>query len=171
VVVSEGFAREEGCEAARDVAMLIPARAEYLCVVRAAFAKMAEVVGFCCEEAERLTLALEEALTNAIRHSYGGPCERPISVKMHRVGCGAGRGEALEVVVRDYGRQVDPATIKGRDLDKVEPGGLGVHIIRSLMDEVEYSRGERCGMQLRMVKYVPARAVEEETDQSAGSGL
>lgn len=168
--MSEGSIGQEKCVGACDVEMRIPARAECLCVVRSAFQKMAEVAGFCCEEGERLTLALEEALTNAIRHSYGGPCEQPIVVTMRwRVGQ-ASAGDALEVVVRDFGKQVDPASIKGRDLDEVKPGGLGVHIIKSLMDEVEYSRGEERGMQLRMVKYVPVRAVEEESDGSAESG-
>jgi anti-sigma regulatory factor (Ser/Thr protein kinase) len=56
-------------------------------------------------------------------------------------------------VVRDYGRAVDPATIRGRDLSEVRPGGLGVHIIRSIMDEVCYEPAAGGGTRLNMLKW------------------
>ena len=50
--------------------------------------------------------------------------------------------------------RVDPENIKGRNLADIKPGGVGVHIINSVMDEIDFSRAEDCGMQLRMVKYI-----------------
>jgi anti-sigma regulatory factor (Ser/Thr protein kinase) len=47
---------------------------------------------------------------------------------------------------------VDPATIRSRDLDDIRPGGLGVHIIHEVMDEVRYERRDSRGMRLTMVK-------------------
>ena len=44
--------------------------------------------------------------------------------------------------------------MKGRNLDDLKPGGVGVHIIHTAMDEVEFKQGDDCGMQLRMVKYL-----------------
>ena len=58
------------------------------------------------------------------------------------------------MAVRDRGRQVDPTTIKSRDLAEVRPGGLGVHIIQSVMDEYNYSCPPDGGMLLEMKKYV-----------------
>jgi anti-sigma regulatory factor (Ser/Thr protein kinase) len=76
----------------------------------------------------------------------------------------------LECDVRDFGRQVDPSTIRSRSLDEVRPGGLGVHIIRSVMDEVEYSRAEGGGMRLRMLKYLPRGAADSAAKEQAASG-
>lgn len=65
---------------------------------------------------------------------------------------------ALRIVLEDEAEQVDPATIKSRDLEEVRPGGLGVHIIKSVMDEVKYERREGVGglggvgMRLTMIK-------------------
>lgn len=73
-------------------------------------------------------------------------------------GCGAGacqperHPDALRIVIEDEARQVDPAQIKSRNLDEVRPGGLGVHIIKSVMDEAVYEPRERIGMRLTMLK-------------------
>jgi hypothetical protein len=58
----------------------------------------------------------------------------------------------LRIVIEDLGRQTDPGAIKGRDLDDVRPGGLGVHIIREVMDEVVYEKRPGGGMRLTLVK-------------------
>jgi len=146
------------------VEIRIQADPEYLCVVRRAARQAAQLVGLSEGETDAVILALDEALTNVIRHSYGGPCGNPIIVGIQRVKI-AGR-TAMELAVRDFGRQVDPAEIRSRDLDDVRPGGLGVHIIRSVMDEVEYSCPVEGGMLLRMVKYLQ----ESQARTPAGSG-
>jgi len=137
-----------------QVEIRIAAHPAYLCVVRAAVRKLAEILGVAEETIDSVTLAMEEALANVIRHSYGGPCDRPIIVKVGRTALKEAAGVGLEVVIRDFGRAVDPATIKSRSLEDVRPGGLGVHIIHSVMDEVEYSCPLAGGMQLRMVKRI-----------------
>lgn len=73
-------------------------------------------------------------------------------------GCGSGacqperHPDALRIIIEDEARQVDPAQIKSRNLDEVRPGGLGVHIIKSVMDEAVYEPRERIGMRLTMLK-------------------
>ena len=43
---------------------------------------------------------------------------------------------------------------RGRELDDVRPGGLGVHLIETAMDEVEYSQPDGGGMEIRLRKYL-----------------
>ena len=128
-----------------------PAR---LAEVRDAVAKTARQIGFDEEEVGKMVLAVDEALCNVIKHGYGYEPGRPIDLTFSGQ-VGADR-VGIEILVRDYGRQVDPSTIRGRDLARVRPGGLGVHIITSLMDEVEYSQAAGGGMCLRMRKYLAA---------------
>lgn len=135
------------------VEVRIDANPIYLCVTRSVARKIGEVARMPEDDIEAVTLALEEAMTNVIRHGYGGPCQRPIIVRFTRRS-DSGIGGELEIVVRDYGRQVDPESIKSRDLNEVRPGGLGVHLIQSMMDQVEYSCPADGGMQLRMVKRI-----------------
>jgi len=99
-----------------------------------------------------IVLAVDEALTNVIRHAYHGRTTEPIELR-----CGAvhdaERGDGVEIVIRDYGRQTALEDICGRDLNELRPGGLGVHIIRSTMDRADYSHAEGGGMTLVMRKY------------------
>ncbi|MHC4620968.1 MAG: ATP-binding protein [Planctomycetota bacterium] len=129
------------------------ANPEYLHVARMLVRGMTHIVGL-EDKNDLVTLAVEEVLTNVIRHSYGGPCDKPIIVKFNRINYGAENKPALEIVIRDFGRQVDPESIRGRDLGEMKPGGLGVHIVDTVMDEIKFARAGDCGMQLRMVKYI-----------------
>lgn len=137
-----------------QIEMRICANPDYLCVVRRAVRQVAETLGMKEEDAESVILAVVEAVTNVIRHSYGGPCEKPIIVSLNKGSCGDENRPALEIVIRDFGKQVDPKTIKGRDLEDIRPGGLGIHIIQSIMDEIEFKPMEDCGMRLRMAKCI-----------------
>lgn len=123
-----------------------------LAEVRHAIEHWAESRGWQEDEIAHLALAVDEALTNVIRHGYGGCAQNRILVDVREVS-DPQRGAGVEIEVRDFGKQVDPERIAGRDLDDVRPGGLGVHIIRSVMDSVTYARAEDCGMRLVMRKY------------------
>jgi len=123
---------------------------------------MAALEGFSGDDTHELTLAIDEALANVIKHGYQSRDDQPIELTLKSVRTPEGT-PGLSIVVRDYGRQVDPTTIHGRDLNEVRPGGLGVHIIQTVMDEVEYSCPSGGGMQLRMVKYVGSRDASSAT--------
>lgn len=118
--------------------------------VREAVLIAAGQIGFSGAEASSIALAIDEAITNVIRHGYDGCGGQPIEIALDRVERDG--VAALQVTICDCGRQVDPATIVGRDLGDVRPGGLGTHIIRTVMDEVEYSMGKPAGMRLRVLK-------------------
>ena len=137
-----------------QIELHIHANPDYLCVVRTVVRQTVCIFGLQEDKAESITLSVVEALTNVIRHSYGGSCEKPIVIGLNKIYCGDKNRPAVEIVIRDFGKQVDAEAIKSRDLDELRPGGVGVHIIHSVMDEVEFSHANGCGMQLRLVKIV-----------------
>ncbi|HEV1994396.1 MAG TPA: ATP-binding protein, partial [Candidatus Acidoferrum sp.] len=98
-------------------------------------------------------LAVDEGLTNIIRHAYGGNAERPIEASFRRIHarCDGKSGDALEIVLEDRGAAVNPKKLCGRTLEDIRPGGLGLHFIRESMDTVEFSR-RKGRNQLRLVK-------------------
>jgi len=135
-----------------QVKITIPSDPKELSIVRTAAGTFAERHGLGAEPAGRIALAVDEALANVIKHGYQGQAGQEIVVTMEHTES-EGQG-CLKFVVRDFGRQVDPEMIKGRDLDDVRPGGLGVHIIKTVMDRVEYLRAAGGGMELVMLKYL-----------------
>jgi anti-sigma regulatory factor (Ser/Thr protein kinase) len=128
----------------------ITSETENLAQVRAAVQSAAQKCGFAPPDTESIVLAVGEAITNVIQHGYHGEPGQPIEITMEHVrkeqACG------LQVTICDCGRQVPVEQIAGRDLDDVQPGGLGTHIIRTIMDEVEYAPRRPEGMQLRLFK-------------------
>ncbi|HET8922441.1 MAG TPA: ATP-binding protein [Candidatus Acidoferrum sp.] len=128
---------------------------EMLCVVRAALAQLAEKLGFPDSECRAVVLAVDEALTNIIRHAYGGKTGLPITASFRCVEAGQHEAhkEAFEIVLEDQGVTVDRAKLCGRALEDVRPGGLGLHFIRESMDEMEFSRSNDRN-QLRLVKFL-----------------
>ena len=139
-------------ECGEAINLRIRAEPEQLPQARDAIALVANSLGFAEEDRCHTVLALDEALANVIKHGYGRACEEPIDIRIVPISCEGRVG--VSVIIRDFGRQVDPAAIKSRDLDDIRPGGLGVHIIRSVMDEVCYEHAEAGGMRLTMTKWV-----------------
>lgn len=128
---------------------LVPSHPRFLAVVRAAVGELGAVYGLPDEECMGVTLAVDEALANIIRHAYHGDFDRAIEVD-----CRAADGR-LEFTLLDQGEPPDPARLCAHELDDVALGGRGTHIIRSTMDEVCYERVPG-GNQLRLSKRLPA---------------
>lgn len=143
---------------AAPVTLRILSDPAYLCVVRAAAERFCLLAGFEAKIAQSIGLALDEALANVIKHGYSGRANQPIHVDFQmRPPSGYGghaKGDPTElfICVRDYGRQVSQSQINPRSLEDIRPGGLGVHIMRSVMDRVEYRKRGVTGMELRMTK-------------------
>jgi anti-sigma regulatory factor (Ser/Thr protein kinase) len=115
----------------------IPSDPSCLRIVRASVAVLCELGGMDEDEKCQVVLAVDEACSNIIRHSYGGADGQPIICE------GKIDGDYLAITLQDFGKKVDPSSIQPRELAEVRPGGLGVHFIREVMDEVEFgSHGE-----------------------------
>jgi serine/threonine-protein kinase RsbW len=104
------------------------------------------------ERSDEVVLAIDEACTNAIRHSYGGRCDRVVELNLRST------EEHLELEVCDHGDPCPPERLVRRPLQppspgELRPGGLGVQLIYLVFDEVEFrsgkDRGNRVIMRLR----------------------
>lgn len=85
-----------------------------------------------------LNLSLEEVLTNVISYAYDDPHERSVDVRLK-----VDRSQVW-AEIEDEGRAFNPLEAAPPDteagLDERRVGGLGIHLVRSLMDSVEYRR-------------------------------
>ena len=86
----------------------------------------------------KLSLALEEVVANIIAHAYDDEDEHQIAIRV------ALDGDGVSVRVEDDGRAFNPLDAPRPDLGlglaERPIGGLGVHIVRSVMDALEYRR-------------------------------
>lgn len=123
----------------------------YLSGARDLVSAVAQRLGFTESNRCQVALAVDEALCNIIRHGYDRRPDGLIWLSVWPL-ADEGQGPGLRIIIEDEARQVEPEKIKGRDLADVKPGGLGVHIIREVMDEATYEKRDGAGMRLTMVK-------------------
>jgi serine/threonine-protein kinase RsbW len=134
---------------------------KWLSVVRGAVERLTETLGFPIAQCRSITRAVDEAVTNIVRHSYGNRLDQPIAVYFRR----AQRRhdgqvqQGLEILLCDRGPAVDPCKLQGqgRPLDEIRPGGLGLHFIQQAMDTVEFTRKGPTN-RLQLVKYLAQRS-------------
>lgn len=130
--------------------LTVPSSTRFLEDVREFVARHATDAEFGPDSVEQLKMAVDEACTNVIEHAYKGDSERPIDVSV------IVQPDRLTVRIQDVGDSFDPAVYRQPDLVQFarnrKAGGFGVHIMRQLMDRVEYkSRGGK--NECCMIKY------------------
>jgi serine/threonine-protein kinase RsbW len=129
----------------------VPSRTEELFGVRQTVENEALRFGFDADTAFRLALAVDEACTNIIKHSYGGNPSRTFDIEI------ATNGDNFIVVLTDHGKHFDPRSLPKLDMkryfEQMRSGGLGVHIMHMVMDDVNYDVTANHANRLRMVKY------------------
>jgi serine/threonine-protein kinase RsbW len=86
---------------------------------------------------ENIILAVDEACTNIIKHAYKLSPEGEIIIKIDY------DEEKFTVMIIDYGKSFDPEKVPLPDLQKYyrehRVGGLGMYLMKSLMDDVTYT--------------------------------
>ena len=131
------------------VEVRLPSHPRHLPLIRALVEEGAAAAGFDAPERERIALAVTEGVTNVIRHGYGGATDRPIQILIDSP------NGVFRLAISDHGQFVPESRIRSRSLDDVRPGGLGVHLMRSTMDTVEYSENAWGGTTLTLTKRLP----------------
>lgn len=139
----------------------VPCRPEYVRTIRRAIADFAGIFDITGPVVQEMEVAISEAVANIIRHAYndcaGNP---PVKVRCaHRDG-----GFTVEVVDRGCGFSA-PADNIIPDIDFDREGGLGIILIKSLMDRVTYVSRPHRGTRIRMSK-----RVDGVGDKLAGTG-
>jgi serine/threonine-protein kinase RsbW len=134
----------------RTFKLHVPSSTENLAMIRDFVGKIGERAGMSPGDLLKLELAVDEACANVIEHAYGSDdtCEVTVKATLD--------SEQVEITIEDTGRGFDPSTVAEINLEQLvlkrSTGGLGMRLIRSFMDEVQYQivNGEK--NELRMVK-------------------
>ncbi len=132
----------------------IPSETDNLELIREFVTKVAEKVGFDSDDIGKIELACDEACTNVIKHAYSsdnknGKNSLDILIKVNL--------DKFTLMVTDHGKGFDPNSIKTPNmkeyLAQLKVGGLGIYLMKTLMDEVDYQMEPGVKNQVKMVKY------------------
>ena len=130
--------------------MVFPGRFDSLSKISRFVTSAARTAGLNSAAVYAVEMAVDEACTNIIEHAYGGESRGDIECT-----CQVEGGE-LTVTLRDYGRPFDLSSVPEPDisacLEERREGGLGLFLIRKLMDEVHFRFTPDSGNILTLVK-------------------
>lgn len=124
----------------------LPASPEAVPVARGRVDDVLRSLPMSSRDTEDVRSAVGEALTNAVRHGCGCDPGKSVSVR-----CVAGL-RRVSIEVADPGRGFDPSAVPPPSPETLVEGGMGIHMMRSLMDEVAFDFGQ--GTTVRMVKHI-----------------
>ena len=120
---------------------------------------VAEQIGFNDHDNKQIQLALEEALTNIIKHSFAPGQLEDIAIDFRQVPLG------LKIGIWVKGIPFDPALFpiysRKRLEGKYDDRGLGTYLIRKVMDEYSYNNHGHDGIEVILLKYLPTRSIED----------
>ena len=115
-----------------QIKFAMPSDPRYLPVVRGAIGPLAAAIGWDESECRAIALALDEALANVIRHAYHSRPDGLMELECRE------SADGLEITLLDNGDAPDRSKICAREIGCDQPGGLGTHIIKRVMDRVSY---------------------------------
>lgn len=128
----------------------VPSTTENLAMIREFVTRVAAQAGLSDAEVGQLELAVDEACANVIEHAYGSDRTKQVMVRA------IFDADTLRIHVIDTGKGFDPADVPQQELKELiakrRTGGLGMRLIKTLMDEVHYDMEPGKRNELRMVK-------------------
>jgi serine/threonine-protein kinase RsbW len=130
----------------------IPSITENLQMIREFVLKIAAKTGFNEETQEQIALAVDEACTNVIKHAHHHDARRLMDIQIQT------DSNKMKITITDKGRGFDITKLKDPDVEKYiresRHGGLGIYLIKTLMDEVDYEFNPGVKNQVQLTKYI-----------------
>lgn len=134
----------------RTFLLQVPSNTENLAMIRDFVNGIGMRAGFSAPEVANLEMAVDEACANVIEHAYGPEVTKEVSVKATI------DDETVQIDVVDTGKGFDPGEISQLNLEQLvaerRSGGLGMRLMKTLMDEVHYEMIPGKKNELRMIK-------------------
>jgi len=130
----------------------IPSQTDNLELIREFVSRLSAKVGFNEEDVDKIRIAVDEACTNVIKHAYEKEGEDHIGIIIKI------DYQKLTIMITDRGKGFDLEEIEmpqmNEYLAELRVGGLGIYLMKALMDEVDYKSLPGVGNEVRMIKYL-----------------
>lgn len=142
----------------KDFILRIPTRSTNLKIIRDFIMDVSDKAGFeneaCCD----IALAVDEGCTNVIKHAYRGGDGKDITINVQY------DKEKITIIISDTGKGFDPEVYENLDLEvylkRMKKGGLGIHIMKNTMDEIDFTKEKDDINSVQMVKFLPPENLE-----------
>ncbi|MBS1809424.1 MAG: ATP-binding protein [Acidobacteria bacterium] len=136
----------------RAFTLQVPSSTENLALIREFVTTVGQQAGLTEAEIGKIELAVDEACANVIEHAYGHDESKEVIIRANI------DDDSITFEIVDTGKGFDPNKIAQEELEKLiqdrKDGGLGMRLIKKLMDEVQYEIVPGQKNELRMIKRI-----------------
>jgi len=132
--------------------LTIPASPPWFGTIRNLVIQLSRNCGVDDRNAGSIALVIDEAVSNIHRHGYLGSHEEMLNIEIKGYQATQSSPWKIQICIEDRAKQVELNRIKSRKLDDIRPGGLGVHLINTIMDTATWTHRKHGGMRLVMEK-------------------
>jgi serine/threonine-protein kinase RsbW len=132
----------------------LPAESQNLYIIRKFILGIAKNMRVSEEDTFQIELMVDEACSNIVKHAYKNISlpEEIIQITIKK------NAESIEIMIVDRGIGFDPNAIKSPDIGKhakrVRPGGLGLHLIKTLSDELYFRINPQVHNEVKIIKFL-----------------
>ena len=130
---------------------VIKSESKYLKPLRNKLDLFLKRTGFSPKDRIFCLIAVGEACSNSIRHAYQGESGYLIRLTVQA------DKEKVVFKVRDYGQKIVLSEVKTPKLPPDKPHGLGIYLLKTIVDKVKYNTNHTRGNELILTKYLKAR--------------
>ncbi len=134
--------------------LVVPNDTKHLASVREEVTQVVDKSVFSERDRKLIIVAVDEAVTNIMEHAYDNDLEGELDIELI-LDYNATR---FEVIIRDSGKEFDPSELEAPDIKshvgKGASHGLGIFMMRQIMDVINYSFVNGVKNELQMIKYV-----------------
>lgn len=140
--------------------LILPNKLSYLPLAINFVRDVAGVLGFHEKEIRNIEVAVEEAVSNVIRHAFSSDENAEFHIICESIPLG------LKIIIKDKGLPFDPTIVPVYKPDNVEKdtavNGLGMYLIKQFMDELSFHNLGRDGKEIHLIKYLQQKPLENE---------
>lgn len=135
------------------LSLQVTSQTNNLLLVRDFISDAAKNFGFDEENVNKITLAVDEACTNIIKHAYEYQPDKPIDISVFM------NDNKFVVIIKDKGKNFEPDSViipnVKEHVRQYKIGGLGIYLMKSLMDEVKFKINPGNHNEVTLIKYLP----------------
>ena len=128
--------------------LVVPSDTQYLTLIGSYISNIAALAGFSTGEANKIEVAVDEACTNVIKHAYNSDSGSHFTISTYFT------NKELGIIIQDKGKPFNSKLLdKPLIVDKSKEGGMGLILIRKIMDKVEFVAKSNGAKEFHLVKY------------------
>ena len=141
----------------KKTTLQIPNDIDYLDMTFAYIEEITTVLDYSSKEKYLMKLAVEESISNIIKHAFEEGEEEVIHVSCEVI------SNALKISIKDNGMPFDPSLVQEYDPNstEIEDDSLSTFLMKISMDEVNYLNLGKGGNEIQLIKYLPSKIITQ----------